>query len=425
MAPYFTLAAALAAISITIGAAYAAPYATRYTGAIADSTIPGIRNGESYEVTLILNNEQATAASQTWDQASLVCTIWRFNTDRSARFQVSLRTFPPGSYNGSMTTTADGAVSGMFSSIVSNGLDALQYNTTANLVLPPAVTWRIGSAQNALYAGGGTANTTSFRDSLYGSPRTQPGDWSAPQRVRGNTFPCDDSPEIPGIPRQVAAMPGDGRIDVTWQPPALEPGDTVPETYEVIALPDSGPSSTCTVTHPNTGCALSGLTNGMSYRVGVLSIAKNLRSPLSPNVSATPFAPGAPGAPTNVVATPGDAQVTLSWQPPTNGGAPTSYRVAFDAGNPGCVAQAPATTCTVRGLSNGSSYTFIVYAVNAVGETASLRTSGVTPMAGLPGAGGIASVPTLSAYALVLLALSAAGLGMVPLRARATPREDV
>lgn len=69
--------------------------------------------------------------------------------------------------------------------------------------------------------------------------------------------------------------------------------------------------------------------------------------------------------------------------------------------------------------------TFIVYAVNAVGETASLRTSGVTPMAGLPGAGGIASVPTLSAYALVLLALSVAGLGMVSPRARATPREDV
>lgn len=76
------------------------------TGKIDDCTISGIRNGESYEVTFILNNGQATADSQTWDHASLVCTIWRFNTDRSARFQVSLRTFPPGSHDGSVTTAA-------------------------------------------------------------------------------------------------------------------------------------------------------------------------------------------------------------------------------------------------------------------------------------------------------------------------------
>jgi len=80
-----------------------------------------------------------------------------------------------------------------------------------------------------------------------------------------------------------------------------------------------------------------------------------------------------PGAPTDVAATPGNAQATVTWDAPASDGglAISSYTVtAADSTTPangGETCSATTTSCTVFGLTNGNSYTFTVTATNADG----------------------------------------------------------
>lgn len=76
----------------------------------------------------------------------------------------------------------------------------------------------------------------------------------------------------------------------------------------------------------------------------------------------------APGAPTGVVATPGDSRMNLRWTAPKrNGSLPVSgYRVTpYQSGNalPTRTFKGAATHVTVSGLTNGRPYTFVVSAM--------------------------------------------------------------
>ena len=89
----------------------------------------------------------------------------------------------------------------------------------------------------------------------------------------------------------------------------------------------------------------------------------------------------APAAPVQVAAAPGTTAAQVSWSaPPASGGLPiTGYRVAASPGGGACTTTG-ALTCTVRGLTPGTAYTFTVTATNAVGSGAtSLPSVPVTP----------------------------------------------
>ena len=95
-----------------------------------------------------------------------------------------------------------------------------------------------------------------------------------------------------------------------------------------------------------------------------------------------------PGAPTGVAGIAGDSSAALSWTAPSsNGGSPiTGYRVTPYIG---ANAQTPiltgstSTMYTVTGLTNGTTYTFRVAAINAVGTGAdSAPSAAVTPVPG-------------------------------------------
>jgi hypothetical protein len=84
---------------------------------------------------------------------------------------------------------------------------------------------------------------------------------------------------------------------------------------------------------------------------------------------------GVPGAPTSVVGVSGDTQVSLSWTAPSsNGGASITDYVVQYSSNSGSSwstfvdGTSTTTTATVTGLTNGSSYTFRVSAVNDQGS---------------------------------------------------------
>ncbi len=91
-----------------------------------------------------------------------------------------------------------------------------------------------------------------------------------------------------------------------------------------------------------------------------------------------------PGAPTNVVATAGIASATVVWTPPTSSGGSTitAYVITPSTGSPVTVGGG-ASNDVVTGLTNGTTYTFTVTAVNGRGAgPASSASNPVTPEPG-------------------------------------------
>jgi hypothetical protein len=99
----------------------------------------------------------------------------------------------------------------------------------------------------------------------------------------------------------------------------------------------------------------------------------------------------APGRPTGVSATAGQAAATVSWTPPTDGGPVTSYRITPYIGSTAqtpTTVPAPASSAQIGGLTGGTTYTFKVEASNPNGTgQASAASNPVTPAgASAPGA---------------------------------------
>lgn len=95
--------------------------------------------------------------------------------------------------------------------------------------------------------------------------------------------------------------------------------------------------------------------------------------------------PVVPGAPTAVVATGGNAQASVAFTAPSNGGSPiTNYKVTSSPG--GFIGNGASSPVVVGGLTNGVSYTFVVAATNIAGTGPnSSASNAVTPSSG-PGA---------------------------------------
>jgi fibronectin type 3 domain-containing protein len=126
----------------------------------------------------------------------------------------------------------------------------------------------------------------------------------------------------------------------------------------------------------------SGLANGRTYYYVVSAVNSGGESGNSAEVSATPQAP--PPAPTGVTATPGDAQVTLSW---TAAARATSYnvkRAAVSGGPYTTVGSSTTTTFTDTGVTNDTTYYYVVTARNVGGESGNSTEISATPQAAPP-----------------------------------------
>jgi hypothetical protein len=171
---------------------------------------------------------------------------------------------------------------------------------------------------------------------------------------------------VPSTPTGLTAAAGNAQAALSWN---VSSGAT---SYTVKRATTSGGSYTNVATGVTaTNYVNTGLTNGTTYYYVVSAINSIGQSSNSAQTSATPQAPTVPAAPAGLTATAGNAQVSLSWA--ASSGA-TSYNVkrATTTGGPYTnVATAVTTTSYINtGLTNGTTYYYVVSAVNSVGQSA-------------------------------------------------------
>ena len=127
---------------------------------------------------------------------------------------------------------------------------------------------------------------------------------------------------------------------------------------------------------------------------------------------------GIPAAPTSVVATPGNGTATISWSAPTEtGNSPiVSYTASAvaSASDPTCTVST-GTSCTITGLTNGTSYDVTVTATNAAGTSAPSRVVTVVPHVNLASTG--FDVQAAGSGAIALTAMGG-GLALSSVRRR-------
>jgi fibronectin type 3 domain-containing protein len=208
----------------------------------------------------------------------------------------------------------------------------------------------------------------------------------------------------PPAPTGLVAWPGDAKVGLTWNASA---GAT---SYRVKRSTVNGGPYTVLSTVTTTSYASGGLTNGTTYYYVVSALNSGGESPNSTQVAATPQAPPPP-APTGLAATPGDGQVALTW---TASAGATSYRVKRSTVNGGpytTVGSPTATSYTDPGLTNGTTYYYVVSAVNSAGESPNSAQATAMPKAAVtpPAAPtGVAATPGDAQVALTWTASSGA-----------------
>ncbi|HLU69359.1 MAG TPA: putative Ig domain-containing protein, partial [Fibrobacteria bacterium] len=180
---------------------------------------------------------------------------------------------------------------------------------------------------------------------------------------------------VPGVATNVVATAGALQASVAFTAPDGNGGSPI-TSYTVTAHPGGQ-----TATGPASPINVTGLTAGTDYRFTVVATNAAGNGAASDTSDAvTPYT--VPDAPTAIAATPGNAQATVTFTAPAGdgGSAITGYKVTAHPG--GITATEGASPVVVTGLTNGTTYTFTVRAINAAGEGAASDTSAaVTPNA--------------------------------------------
>ena len=172
---------------------------------------------------------------------------------------------------------------------------------------------------------------------------------------------------VPSAPTIFSVTRGNAQATIAWTDGSSNGSAISSQTIYVY----SGGSLVSTKTNcSGSPCTVTSLTNGTSYTFKVSDSNGVGEGALSGTSS--PVTPATlPGTPQNVSVVATGGQAVVSWTPPaSNGGSPIiSYSVSTGAHSCSYTVSSPETdTCTITGLTNGSSYTFSVTATNGIGS---------------------------------------------------------
>ncbi|WEK54901.1 MAG: glycoside hydrolase family 48 protein [Candidatus Cohnella colombiensis] len=185
---------------------------------------------------------------------------------------------------------------------------------------------------------------------------------------------------VPAAPTGITATASNAQVVLSW---TASSGAT---SYTVKRATTSGGTYTNVATGVTaTSYTNTGLTNGTTYYYVVSASNSVGESANSAQVSATPSAGVTiPAAPTGLTATAGNAQVALSWTASSGATSYTVKRATTSGGTYTNVATGvTATSYTNTGLTNGTTYYYVVSASNSAGSSGNSAQVSATPSAGV------------------------------------------
>ncbi len=218
-----------------------------------------------------------------------------------------------------------------------------------------------------------------------------------------NTATPAATPQAPG---NVVATAGNTQATVTWTAP--DPGATSITGYTITPYIGANAGTSVPAGPSATGVTVTGLVNGTTYTFQIYATNSYGNGFVATSNAATPAT--VPTVPTGISAVNGNGQATVSWSAPaSNGGAPiTSYTVTpYVGGTAGSPSSVGGTvfSLVVTGLTNGTNYTFQVYASNSAGAGGAGYSNAL--LLGSPGApGDLAATPGTNQLGLSWMAAS-------------------
>ena len=191
---------------------------------------------------------------------------------------------------------------------------------------------------------------------------------------------------VPGAPTIGAATAGNASASIAFSAPASNGGASI-TGYTATCVSGSTSSSGTGTSSP---IAVSGLANGTVYNCSVTASNSAGYSASSSAVSVTPTSgvqtATVPGAPTIGVITPGNASVSIAFNPPVSVsnsvGLITGYTATCVSGSTSASGTGTSSPIAVSGLANGTVYNCSVTASNSAGTSAASGTVAVTPTSG-------------------------------------------
>jgi fibronectin type 3 domain-containing protein len=183
----------------------------------------------------------------------------------------------------------------------------------------------------------------------------------------------------PAAPSIVQAFSGNAQVTLGWTAPASDGGSPITgyNIYRANVYEGGGASLLASV-GAVLGYTDTTAANGSLYTYEVSAVNAIGEGPHSNVVNGRPRT--IPDAPILTSATPGNTTVTLTWDPPFDGGQPIS-RFHATASPGGAMCHTDVLGCTIQGLTNGTTYTFTVRASNSVGDGPESNALSATPQA--------------------------------------------